>query len=232
MHNRMPRTEIPIAADEVGQGGGGGDGAKTGEGRAGGGADEARAAVEPAPAAAAADERARPRWPAGPFVATCVDPRHPTLLGRVKVRLAAGGGAATGAAEPVEWWVPTLHGHTFRAGDRLLLHLPVNAEEPIVVGVIDGFLPRPELPREGGSQLVLERDEALRVQDEEGQPLVEIIRDERGPVVRLLQTEAHIELAGKLCISAAELELRAVKGQVRIEASDQVTVVGETIKLN
>jgi uncharacterized protein (DUF2345 family) len=37
---------------------------------------------------------------------------------------------------------------------------------------------------------------------------------------------------GKLSISAAELELTATKGKVRVEASDDIDLVGETIHLN
>jgi len=41
-----------------------------------------------------------------------------------------------------------------------------------------------------------------------------------------------LALKGKLSISAAELELKANKGQVRIEATDDINIVGEVIHLN
>lgn len=169
----------------------------------------------------------RPTWPgAEPFVAECVDPHHPTLQGRVKIRWSGGGG------EAVEAWVPTLHSLAIRSGDRLLLQMPLGHAEPIAVGVIDGFLPRPEPSRAVGARLELKRDETLQVCCEDGQPLVEIVRDDKGPVVRVLQADTRLDLNGKLSITAGEIELKAKSGQVRIEASDDVRVVGEVVHLN
>lgn len=193
--------------------------------------------VQPEPSSSrAADERPadedRPReaWPSdAAFIATCIDARHPTLQGRVRVRLETPAGDPRAAFES---WVPTLHGQTFRAGDRVLLQRVSNNAEPIVVGVIDGFLPRPAPELSTLAQLELKRDEVLRVQSEDGQQLIELVHDGRGPVVRLLQGDVRLELRGKLSISAAELELRASQGDARIEASNNVCLVGELIHLN
>jgi hypothetical protein len=169
----------------------------------------------------------RPRWPVGePFVAECTDVHHPTLQGRVRIRW---DGARP---EGVEMWVPTLHGQAIRKGDRLLLQTPHGGDEPIVVGVIDGFLPRPEPDRTVAARIEVKQDEMLQVCTQEGLPLIEIVRDEKGPVVRLLQSDTRVDIKGKLSISAEELELKAVKGEVRIQASDDVNVVGEAIHLN
>jgi hypothetical protein len=171
--------------------------------------------------------KARPAWPVGePFVAECIDSRHPTLQGRVKIRWAGGSGDA------VEMWVPTLHGLVIRNGDRLFLQMPQGQNEPIVVGVIDGFLPRPEPSRVVGARLELGNDETLQVCGQDGQPLVEVVRDEKGPVVRVLQADTRLDLNGKLSITAAEIELKAKNGQVRIEATDDVRLVGEMVHLN
>ncbi len=172
-------------------------------------------------------KKATPTWPVGePFVVECVDARHPTLQGRALVRWEAPG------RDAVEAWVPTLHGLAVRKGDRLLLQTPYGASEPIAIGVIDGFLPRPEPARVVGTQLELKQDEVFQVRTQDGQPLVEIVRDAAGPVVRLLQADTRLELQGKLSITAAELDLKASKGQVRIEASDDVKLIGELINLN
>jgi hypothetical protein len=169
----------------------------------------------------------RPAWPVGePFVAECVDAKHPTLQGRVKIRwdgIRHEGG---------EVWVPTLHGMTIRTGDRLLMQVPRGADLPIVIGVVDGFLPRPEPERTVAARIEVKKDEVLQVCTQEGHPVVEIIQDDKGPVVRLLQSDTRVDIQGKLSISAAELELKAVKGEVRIQASDDVNVVGEMINLN
>lgn len=169
----------------------------------------------------------RPGWPVGePFVADCLDARHPTLQGRALIRWQGMRG------EQVERWVPTLHGLAIRKGDRLLLQTPHGSSEPIVVGVIDGFLPRPEPERTAAAKIEVKSDEVLQVCSQEGQPLVEIVRDEKGPCVRLLQSDVRVDVKGKLSLSAAEIELTAVKGKVQIQASDDVNVVGETIHLN
>ena len=76
------------------------------------------------------------------------------------------------------------------------------------------------------------RDEALQVNAENGQPLLHIARNQQGPVIRLLQADTQVELPGKLRIAAGEIELCARKGAVRIDASDDVEIVGEAIHLN
>jgi hypothetical protein len=194
--------------------------------------DEAVAQAEPESPAALFGQilkhaPTRPSWPIGePFVAECIDSRHPTLQGRVQIRWEGS------RHEGVEQWVPTLHGLAIRRGDRLLLQMPQGGTEPIVIGVVDGFVPRPEPERSAAAQIELKNDEVFRVCGQEGQPLVEIIHDDKGPIVRLLQSDTRVDIKGKLSISAAELELSAVKGKVRIEASDDVDVIGETIHLN
>jgi hypothetical protein len=50
--------------------------------------------------------------------------------------------------------------------------------------------------------------------------------------VRLLEPHVALELDGALAVSAAAIELRARAGEVRVEASDDVVVRGETIELN
>ena len=169
----------------------------------------------------------RRAWPTGePFVAECTDARHPTLQGRVRIRWDGAG------LTNEDLWVPTLHGLAVRAGDRLLVQMPHGGSEPIVVGVIDGFHPRPEPDRTVAARIEVKQDEVLQVCSQEGVPLVEIVRDEKGPIVRLLQSDTRLDVKGKLSITAAEIELKAVKGEVRIQASDDVNVVGEAIHLN
>jgi hypothetical protein len=167
-----------------------------------------------------------PHWPSDTtFVARVTDARHPTLMGRVKVICEDG-------PEQPERWVPTLHGQTIRVGDRVLMQKPAGSAEPIVIGVIDGYLPRPEASHRPGPRLELQRDEALQVCTPEGIPLIEVTQDDEGPIVRLLQKDTRLALPGKLSITAADIELRAANGEVRVEASDDVRVVGENIHLN
>jgi hypothetical protein len=161
-----------------------------------------------------------------PFVAECIDARHPVLQGRARVRWRS----ETGAVQDL--WAPTLRGVVVREGDRVLLLPATNEAEPIVVGVVDGFARRSEPVRNEGPIVELKADEVFRVVTEQGVSLLEIVRNADGPVVRLMQNDAQIEIPGKLLIKASEIELRAERGPVRIDANDDVIVTAEMIRLN
>jgi hypothetical protein len=172
--------------------------------------------AEVAPASAVA--------PGAPLVGECIDARHPTLAGRVRVRWATTEGT-------LEDWLPALRGLTVRAQDRVLLVQTRAEPAPIVVGVIDGYAPR-EAEQRPGPSLTLANDEVFTVRAENGTPLLEIARNADGPIVRLLTRDTQLELPGQLRIHAAEIELSARRGSVRIEASEEVVVRGEMIRLN
>ena len=157
----------------------------------------------------------------GPAVAEVLDDRHPTLVGRVLVELPG--------AEPR--WCPTLAGLPVRVGDRVLVQRARGFSEPLVTGVIDGFATRPECDAKEAARLELRRDEAVRIADHRGRPIVEIAEGEAGPVIRLVHEDAELEIPGRLRISARELELRA-SGNATIEATGDVIARGEAIHLN
>ncbi|HJX62774.1 MAG TPA: hypothetical protein VJ860_02345 [Polyangia bacterium] len=165
-------------------------------------------------------------WPEGHVVATCTKERHPTLTGRIRVRCEDARGCVH------EAWVATLHGLSVRVSDRVLVLKLPHQPDAIVVGVVDGFSHRPETPQLVAHILEIKRDEALQVNAENGQPLLHIARNQQGPVIRLLQADSQVELPGKLRISAGAIEMRARAGSVRIDASDDVEIVGEAIHLN
>lgn len=160
------------------------------------------------------------------LVAECIDAHHPTLIGRVLCRIPSPSG------ENVEQWVPTLMHLPVREGDRVLLARPGNFAEPVVVGVLDGFTPRPERPRVAAAIRPLAPDETVRFESARGEPLVEIAPGASGPVVRLLGADVEIETPGALRVRAGAIELAAKSGSVKIEASDDVVVQGEAIHLN
>lgn len=162
----------------------------------------------------------------GLLVGDCVDDRHPRLMGRVLVRWSDGRGAAR------ERWLPTLHGLAVRKTDRVLVQQPANWPEPIVTGVVDGHVVRPDVPRAAAATIALESDEALVVTTRDGAPLVEVRGSDHGPIVRLLRDDVKIEAPGKLELSARSIALHAENGPVTIDASDDVTVQGEVIRLN
>lgn len=160
------------------------------------------------------------------LVAECIAARHPTLEGRVRVRWLAENG------ELEESWVPVLRNLAIREHDRVLLLCASNEPQPIVVGVVDGFARRPEPPQHAGVTLELKSDEVVRVLGERGQSLLEISRNAEGPVVRLFTGDTQLELPGKLRIKASEIELCAERGDVRIQANDDVVIQGEMVRLN
>lgn len=135
-------------------------------------------------------------------------------------------------AKPCERWLPILRGLVIRERDRVLVMPTANEPEPIVVGVVDGFTRRAEPPQTSAVQLELRGDETFRITGERGQPLVEIVQGSNGPVVRLLHADTELELPGKLKLRAAEIELTASRGDVRIEANDDVSIKGEMVRLN
>jgi hypothetical protein len=165
-------------------------------------------------------------WPEGHVIATCTEERHPTLTGRIHVRCEDTRGCVH------ENWVATLQGLSVRVSDRVLvLRLP-HQPDAIAVGVVDGFSRRPENPKLVAQILEIKSDEAMQVNAENGQPLLQIVRNQEGPVIRLLQADTQVELPGKLRITAGAIEMRARAGTVRIDASDDVEIVGEAIHLN
>jgi hypothetical protein len=168
----------------------------------------------------------KPVWPEGHVLATCTEERHPTLTGRIRARCEDVRGCVH------ESWIATLSGVSVRVSDHVLVLKLPNQPDPIVIGVVDGFSRRAEAPKQIAQILEMKRDETLQVSAENGKPLLHITRNEQGPVIRLLQADTQVELPGKLRISAGAIELCARTGAVRIDASDDVEIVGEAIHLN
>jgi len=159
------------------------------------------------------------------FVGECEKTRHPTLTGRIFVSWEEG-------QDCKRAWLPTLHALSVRKCDRVLLQWPANWPEPIVVGVIDGFAARPEVQPSVAATLEVQRDESVRIHSVDGTGLIEIRVAESGPVVRILSRDVNLEYPGALNITADQIALRAQRGPVQIDATDDVVVRGETIQLN
>lgn len=160
------------------------------------------------------------------LVGECTDDIHPTLQGRIRVRWTGSLGSEQ------ETWVPALANLAVRRGDRVLLIVPENWAEPLAVGVVDGFAARPEIQRQPAAVIAVKSDETIRVQDSNGQDVLEVSSSQAGPVVRLLQRDVNIELPGALRLKADSVDLIARSGQVKIQASDDVVVKGELVRLN
>ena len=163
---------------------------------------------------------------AAPIVGECIRTDHPTLTGRVLVRIHGSDESAT------ELWLPTLQGLAVRPGDRLIVVNPSNHPEPVIVGVLDGFALRPEPRRETTATITLQPDERILVTAASGQDLLEVHLAEKGPVVRLLQPDVDLDIPGDLRLRAKAVRLEATMGKVEVEAHDDVVLRGENVKLN
>ena len=80
--------------------------------------------------------------------------------------------------------------------------------------------------------IALKSDEAILVTTAEGAPLLELRGTDQGPVARLLSIDVDIEAPGQLRLRAKSIKLTATEGAVTINAADDVTVKGESIRLN
>lgn len=168
-----------------------------------------------------------PPHPGASLVAVCVDDRHPDLVGRVKVAW-----RPSPESDEVERWVPALQTTVVRTGDRVLLLHPGNGEEPVIVGVVDGFRRRAEPEPSQRPTVELPDDEALRVVDRAGRPLVEIRTGPDGAELRLIDENVSLKVGGRFRIEAGAIEMRAVEGGIDVDASDDVQIRGEVVKLN
>jgi len=158
-------------------------------------------------------------------VVECVDARHPVLSGRVRVQRPGRRG------EPA-FWIPTLYRLPVREGDRLLVAHAENWDEPVGVGVIDGFARRPEPAAADVAVLELKADECLRVRAENGTELLELGLTDSGPVVKLLTPDVNVELSGSFNLQADSIHLRSRRGAVELESPVDIVVKGEVIRLN
>lgn len=160
-----------------------------------------------------------------PALGLCIDTQHPTLIGRALVRADLDG-------VEKEQWMPALAGISLRPMDRVMVQIPRGGIEPIVIGVVDGFKKRPETERSNGPALPLLPDESVKVTDEQGTALLEVFKGKTGPTVRLLHKDLHIDIPGRLRLSAKSICLEAEDGDAEISASRHTIVKGEMIRLN
>ncbi len=163
----------------------------------------------------------------GTLLGVCAGGEHPTLRGRAHIRWTEPDGVEH------EAWLAQLHGCAAKRGDRVLLTVPDNHDEPVLLGVLDGLSPREEPPAADQGPLVeLAPDEALRVAGPEGEPLLEVRATADGPLVRLLASDVGLRVPGTFRVSADDIAFEARSGEVRIDAAGDVKVTGEIVRLN
>jgi hypothetical protein len=158
-------------------------------------------------------------------VGVCVAEAHPTLAGRVLVRIER-------EQKSSEQWLPCLLQVRPREGDRLLVIRAAGSAEAIVAGVIDGYRRRADPDVRVANVRTVQDDESVRIQGPDGRGLVEVRASENGCVVTLLSPDATLSGQRSLAIEADEVTIRARQGAVSVSATDDVVVRGETINLN
>lgn len=159
-------------------------------------------------------------------VGECLDDHHPAIEGRFLVVYPDIDGC------PHERWLGSVQGLRVRRGDRVILLRPGNWPEPVVAGVLCGTEDDAVPPLRSGPTVRLQESDSLQVLGANGEPLVEISWGKAGPAVQLLQSDVEIQSEGHLRISAKTIQLKARQGDVHVEASEDVVVRGDMIRLN
>lgn len=155
-------------------------------------------------------------------VARCVADEHPVLVGRVRCAFDDGS----------EAWVPCLQGVRPRCGDRVLVLGAHGAPGGVVAGVVDGFRRRLEPDPRDSQVRRLRADEVIRIESDEGVPLIEVRATDAGPAVRVLSKDLTMESSGALRLAGESVEIVARQGGVEVRATDDVKLNGEQIHLN
>lgn len=162
------------------------------------------------------------------LVGFCADTAHPTLAGRALVRWSTHGN--TPRTEGA--WLPSLQGLSLRAGDRILLVRPANFDEPVIIGILDGFSRRPVLPTTSGARITVKPDECLTIETVDAEPILRVSHREGGPVISLLTEDARVGTPGSLTFDASAIRFHAHQGEISLIAADDVDIQGEIINLN
>jgi hypothetical protein len=162
------------------------------------------------------------------LVGEVIDTHNPDLKAHVFVRWLSGEG------EVCEGWLKCVRGAQPRRGDRVLLEQPANWPHRLVTAVVEGISADGQFEEIGDAshRLELEPEQCLRITDFEGNPLLDIYASSQGPVVRLLNENVDIEVAGKLRFKASAIELEAGRGGVDIRTEADTIVRSGYIRLN
>jgi hypothetical protein len=118
---------------------------------------------------------------------------------------------------------------TLHAVRKMTPHVTVPAVVPgssVPAPVLPKPAPKKSAPprrHESSQVMVLPDGECLTIVDSSGKPLLEILSGDKGPTIRLAQDDLRIECPGQLDLAAEAITM---------EASEDVTLRGKTIRLN
>jgi len=195
--------------------------------------------------------KTRPVFSMAAMVGECVDDCHPEWCDHYLVVFTDTKG------ETYRQWLPSVLGLEIRRGDLLVITKPLNWATPIIIGILSttpsSQVKVTEPPVVGGlsesdgevsknvrssfevrpnNTVALTGETPIQIVTHNGRKLVEIGIGPDGPMVRICQRDAVIDLPGKLAISAGEIELKSRSGDLKIEADHDVVVSGDLIRLN
>jgi len=159
-------------------------------------------------------------------VGEVLDTHHPHLPGRVLVRWLDPDGAL------LERWLLRERHLSLRAGDRVLVTLPVGLLEWVVSGALGSESSQP-LPDESNRSCVrLQPGEVLEVQSCEGARLLTLRQGPDGPVLELGSDNLELSAARTLRLRADTVEIVSAHGGIDLRTDGDAVVRGRTIRLN
>lgn len=162
----------------------------------------------------------------GTVVGEVLDTHHPHLPGRVFVRW------LNSEKKTVEHWVRAERHLSLKAGDRVLLTLPMGWKEWVVTGALGRESAVPVEDASNATQLRLGPGEALQILSHDGSLLVTVRQGAEGPEFEL--GNGHVELKSKrtLRLAADTIELEAANGGIDLRTEGDAVVRARTIRLN
>ena len=160
------------------------------------------------------------------LIAEVVVETHPVMSGRV---LVAG---TDERGRSFEEWLPCLEGLSIRAKDKVVIQRPANSQEALVTGVVESRHRQARQQSRVGGELTLGKDECMRINDYNGDALLDIVAGESGPSIQLHRSLGELDVPGSFRLVADSLDFKARRGEMTLAASGDIRVDGEMIKLN
>ncbi|RQR50492.1 hypothetical protein DIE21_17175 [Burkholderia sp. Bp9140] len=162
------------------------------------------------------------------LIGEVTDTHHPDAMGRIRVKWSMQDGSTR------EHWLECVDGVKPEIGDRVLLQSPANWPEYLIAGLLKrtGSGEPVEPVVEPAMALALDADKCVQISDASGCPLLQVRASPDGPVVKLLNRNVNIEVAGKLRLSAQTLELEGGRGGVDIRTEADTVVRSRYVRLN
>lgn len=159
-------------------------------------------------------------------VGEVLDTHHPHLPGRVFVRWLNEQG------DVLERWVQRERHLALRAGDRVLLTLPLGWSEWIVTGALGRQSALPPLAPDDMRTVRLEPGQVLRVLCHDGRALLTLRQADEGPVLQLGEGDVELSAERTLRLRADAIELATGSGGIDLRTDGDAVLRARTIRLN